>query len=115
MDTRSKAADSLGRIDPGNKIAIAALVQLLQSNHVDDDTRRQAASSLGQILQDNKHRFEVVEALSGYWRLDDENYNLAWECAQNMTYPDFFQAWHQHNLATRAMQSLKRILFTRII
>lgn len=94
--------------------AIAALVQLLQSITVDYYTRRQAASSLGKILQVNKHRFEVVKALSGYWQLNDEYYNLAWKCAQNMPYPDFYQAWHQHNFATRAMQSLKKILFTRI-
>ena len=71
--------------------------------------------SLGNNLQDNKHRFKLVKALSGYRQLDDECYKLVWECAQNMPYPDFYQAWHQHNFATRAMQSLKRILFTRII
>ncbi|MEH2309913.1 MAG: hypothetical protein V7K35_00400 [Nostoc sp.] len=48
--------------------------------------------SLGKILQDNQHRFEVVKGLSGYWRLNDEYYYLAWECAQNMPYPDFYQA-----------------------
>lgn len=90
-------------------------MQLLQSTTVDDYTRRQAADSLGKILQDNKHRFEVVKVLSGYWRLDDDCYNLAWKCAQNMPYPDFYQAWHQHNVATLTMRSLKEILFTRII
>jgi hypothetical protein len=117
-NTRSLlAASSLGQIDPGNKFAIAALVQLLQSNNVDDNTRRYAASSLGEILQDNKYRFEVVKALSSYWRLNkwDKYYDLAWKCAQNMPYPDFYQAWHQYNIVTRAMQSLKKILFTRII
>ncbi|MBH8565059.1 hypothetical protein I8748_23220 [Nostoc sp. CENA67] len=95
--------------------AIAALVHLLQSNHVDDDTRWQVAKSLGEILQDNKHRIEVVKALSGYWRLDYHCYNVIWNCAQNLPYPDFYQAWHQHNIATRAKQSLKKILFTRRI
>ena len=113
--TRRQAASSLGKIGTGNEIAIAALVQLLQSNHVHDYTRGLAASSLGEILQDNKHRFEVVKALSGYWQPHSEHYDLAWKCAQNMPYPDFYQAWHQHNFATRAMQSLKKILFTRII
>ncbi|WP_256874954.1 HEAT repeat domain-containing protein [Nostoc sp. C052] len=112
---RREAADSLGEIDPGNEVALAALVQLLQSTTVDDFIRREAADSLGKILQNNEHRFAVVKALSGYWRLDDEYYNLAWKCAQNMPYPDFYQAWHQHNFATRAMRSLKKILLTRII
>ncbi|WP_223269668.1 NACHT domain-containing protein [Nostoc sp. 'Peltigera membranacea cyanobiont' 213] len=114
-DTRSEAADSLGKIATGNEIAIAALVQLLQSTTVNDSTRWQAAESLEKILQDNKHRFEVVKALSGYWQLDNDCYDLTWNCAQNMPYPDFYQACHQRNLATRVMQSLKKILFTRII
>ncbi|MEH2405508.1 HEAT repeat domain-containing protein, partial [Nostoc sp.] len=110
-----QAASSLGEIGTGNEIAIAALVQLLQSTTGDGYTRWQAASSLGEIIQDNQHRFEVIKALSGYWRLDDEYYDLAWKCAQNMPYSDFYQAWHQHNIATRTMRSLKKILFTRII
>ncbi|MEH1923747.1 HEAT repeat domain-containing protein [Nostoc sp.] len=114
-DTRWQAANSLGEIDPGNEIAIAALVQLLQSTNLDDDTRWQTANSLGEILQNNNHRFLVIKALSGYWRLNDEYYDLAWKCAQDMPYHEFYQAWHQHNVATRAMRTLKKILFTRII
>ncbi|MEH2182042.1 HEAT repeat domain-containing protein [Nostoc sp.] len=113
--TRIGAVGSLGTIDPGNKFAIATLVQLLQSTNVHFFIRWQAVESLGEILQNNKHRFAVVKALSGYWQFNGEYYNLAWKCAQNMPYPDFYQAWHQHNVATRAMQSLKKILFTRII
>jgi HEAT repeat protein len=114
-DTRWQAASSLGKIDPDNEIAIAALVQVLQSTTVDDFTRRQAADSLGKIIQNNQHRIAVVKALSGYWQLDYHYYYLAWKCAQNMPYPDFYQTWHQHNVATRTMRSLKKILFTRII
>lgn len=114
-DDRRQAAESLGKIDPGNEIAIAALVQLLQSTNLDYDTRRLAAESLGKIILDNKHRIAVVKVLSRYWGLNGENYDLAWKCAQNLPYPDFYQAWHQHNIVSHAMQSLKKILFTRII
>ncbi|MEH2027938.1 NACHT domain-containing protein [Nostoc sp.] len=114
-NTRRQAASSLGEIGTGNEIAIAALVQLLQSTTVDDNTRRQAASSLEKIIQDNNHRFAVVKTLSGYWQLNYQYYDLVWKCAQNMPYPDFYQAWHQRNLATRVMRNLKKILFTRII
>ncbi|MEH2045050.1 NACHT domain-containing protein [Nostoc sp.] len=110
---RTQAASSLGKIDPGNEIAIAALVQLLQSKDVNNYTRCLAASSLGDILQNNKHRFEVVNTLSSYWQSKNNEYNdLAWKCAQNMPYPDFYRAWHQNNLVTRAMRSLAKILFT---
>jgi hypothetical protein len=110
--TRMEAVSTLRKIGTGNENGMAALVQLLQSNNVDDRTRRQVAESLGEILQNNKHRIAVVKALSGYWRLDNNYYDLAWKCAQNMPYPDFYQAWHQPNFAIRAMQSLKKILFT---
>ncbi|WP_290883399.1 HEAT repeat domain-containing protein [Fischerella sp.] len=113
--TRRQVASSLGKIDPGNEKAIAALVQLLQSNHVDDYTLERAASSLEKIIRDNNHRFALVKALRGYWRLNEDCYDVIWKCSQNMPYPDFYQAWHQHNFATRTMQSLKKILFTRII
>ncbi|MEH2114337.1 HEAT repeat domain-containing protein [Nostoc sp.] len=52
--TRWEAADSLGRIDPGNQTAIAALVQLLQSTTVSDSTRSLAADSLGRIDPGNQ-------------------------------------------------------------
>ncbi|HEY9799048.1 MAG TPA: HEAT repeat domain-containing protein [Leptolyngbyaceae cyanobacterium] len=112
---RMLAASSLGKFGPGNENAIAALVELLQSSTVDDSTRRLAASSFSTILQNNKHRAEVVKTLSSYWQLDYNYYDLAWQCAQNMPYPDFYQAWHHHNIATRMMRSLKKILFTIII
>ncbi|MBF2006529.1 MAG: hypothetical protein IGS49_13950 [Chlorogloeopsis fritschii C42_A2020_084] len=114
-DTRRQAAKSLGIIDPGNKIAIAALVQLLQSNIKDYITCMLVASSLSEILHNNQDSFAVVKALSAYWRFDYHCYNVIWKCAHSMPYPDFYQAWHQHNIVTRAMQSLKKILFTRII
>ncbi|HLO51823.1 MAG TPA: DUF1822 family protein [Kamptonema sp.] len=43
-----RAAELLGRVEPGNVEAIAALTQLLQTNP-DDNLRRQAAVSLGKI------------------------------------------------------------------
>ncbi|MEH2238547.1 HEAT repeat domain-containing protein [Nostoc sp.] len=114
-EIRWQAASSLKKIGTGNEKTIIALVQLLQSIHQDYNIRWQAAESLGQIIQDNKQRFEAVKAFNSYWQLNQESYNVLWNCAQNMPYPDFYQAWHQHNIATRALQSLKKILFTRII
>jgi HEAT repeat protein len=38
--TRRQVASSLGKIDPGNEKAIAALVQLLESYNLDYETRR---------------------------------------------------------------------------
>ncbi|MBD2458857.1 HEAT repeat domain-containing protein [Nostoc sp. FACHB-87] len=112
--TRWLAADSLWKIDPGNQEAILALVYVLQTS-VNKYPPRRAAESLKKYLQNNEDRFQAVKALGSYWQLDGEYYNLAWECAQNMPYPDFYQAWHQHNIVTRTMQSFKQILFPTII
>ncbi|WP_181852832.1 HEAT repeat domain-containing protein [Nostoc sp. ATCC 53789] len=108
-----QAVKSLGIIGIGNDIAIAALVELLQSKSVDISIHNEAANSLEKILQNNKHRFKVVKSLSSDPQLLNKYYDLAWKCAQNMPYPNFYQAWHQHNVATRTMQSLKKILFPK--
>ncbi|BCL35910.1 HEAT repeat domain-containing protein [Nostoc sp. MS1] len=113
--TRMYVAKSLGMIDPGNKIASAALVKLLQSNIKDYITRMFVASNLSEILHNNQARFEVVNVLSAYQQFDANCYSVLWKCSQNMPYPDFYQAWHQHNFVTRAIRSLKQILFTKII
>ncbi len=47
------AAESLGKIDPGNQTAIAALVRLIESTE-HEDIRRQAAESLGKIDSGNQ-------------------------------------------------------------
>ncbi|WP_256874568.1 HEAT repeat domain-containing protein [Nostoc sp. C057] len=114
-ETRRLVAYDLGQIDSGNLQAITTLVQLLQSTDVDEGKRIITAESLGRILRDNNSRFAVVKTLSSSLLLGDVEYDVVWNCAQNMPYPDFYQAWHQHNFVTRAMQSLKKILFTRII
>ncbi|MEH1841595.1 MAG: HEAT repeat domain-containing protein [Nostoc sp.] len=114
-ETRRLVAYNLGQIDPGNSQAITTLVQLLQSTDVDEGKRIITAESLRRILLDNKSRFAVIKALSSSLLLGDVEYDVVWNCAQNMPFPDFYQAWHQHNVITRTMRSLKKILFTRII
>ncbi|RCJ41323.1 signal transduction protein [Nostoc minutum NIES-26] len=108
------AALELEKIGTGNENAINALLQMLQSTDVIGYTRACVKFTLEKILQDNKHCFAVAKALSNDWRYG-KYYSIALKCAQNMPYPDFYQAWHQHNVATRAMQSFAKILFIRII
>jgi HEAT repeat protein/transcriptional regulator with XRE-family HTH domain len=97
-------AESLGKIDPGNKIAIATLVKLILNGRDEDEI---AANSLNSILQGDQFP-KVVTALKHYMTdLVYENnfsfysacHDVLWRCAQNMTYPDFYQAWHHPPLA----------------
>ncbi|MDB9443527.1 HEAT repeat domain-containing protein [Sphaerospermopsis kisseleviana CS-549] len=110
--TRQQAAESLGNIGHGNEKVIAALVQLIQTSQ-DESTRWQAADSLGKIVNSNQARSLLIQTLSSYM-LNNKSYELIWKCAQNMPYPEFYQAGYQPFLGTRLVRSLKSILFMRI-
>jgi hypothetical protein len=101
-DTRMRAAYDLEKIDPGNPKAIDVLFQILATTN-DKHTPDNAASWLGEILQKSQMS-SVVSALQHClvdevhetnFNLFNECFNLIWRCAQNMTYPAFYQAWHQ--------------------
>ncbi|BAZ29342.1 hypothetical protein NIES4074_17850 [Cylindrospermum sp. NIES-4074] len=100
--TKYQAVFSLGEIDPGNQTAIDALVNLIADSNVNDYTKRYAVSSLGEILT-KEQMASVVTILKNClsdkiyksnFDLFKECYSLFWDCAQNLTYPDFYQAWH---------------------
>ncbi|MEH2070715.1 MAG: HEAT repeat domain-containing protein [Nostoc sp.] len=114
---------SLEKRGKDNLTAITALKELVGTAQ-DETTCRQATYSLGKTLTEPEKMTAVVTALKKYFsnetykndfELFKDCYKLIWHCARTMTYPAFYQAWHQHNVATRAMQSLKKIFFTRII
>jgi HEAT repeat protein/GTPase SAR1 family protein len=97
-DEDEVVAESLGKIDPGNEIAINTLVELILNGWDEDEV---VANSLKLILQGNLFP-KVVTALKHY--MTDQHYeenfsfysachDVIWRCAQNMTYPAFYQAW----------------------
>ncbi len=101
-DTRRQAADSLGAIDKDHPVAFSALVESLGTSQ-DNNNRRQAAESLEKICQDNPVAIVAVsglkDCLTSQINQNDFNryeicYKVIGDCAQNMTYPDFYQAWH---------------------
>jgi predicted NACHT family NTPase len=98
---RSRAAYSLAEIDKNNPIAIATLVELMNSQ--DESIRSLAVNRLKTTLVKPQMAVLVTE-LKDY--LSDEThendferyrdyYKIIWHCAQNLPYPDFYQAWHQ--------------------
>ncbi|WP_422596169.1 hypothetical protein [Anabaena catenula] len=60
----------------------------------DEDTRSRATVSLNKVCNDKKYKSLVIQAYSHY-QLDNQEYDLIWKWSQNMTYPEFYQAWHQ--------------------
>jgi HEAT repeats len=106
-ETRWRVAESLGNIDPGNQKAIDALVQLLNSFNLAPSTRWEVTESLKKIPIDKQ--FAVIIALKANFNDSqqiDEYYGLIWHYAQNLPYPDFYQAWHQDTLTNPATASL---------
>ncbi|GET40422.1 PBS lyase HEAT domain protein repeat-containing protein [Microseira wollei NIES-4236] len=103
---RSLVAVSLGEIGQGNQNAIDALVQLLSSPQLDDYDRGQVVASLKEIETDKQ--FAVIKALKANFN-DSQQINNAyyviWHYAQNMPYPDFYQAWHQDTPTNTATAS----------
>ncbi|MEG3931766.1 HEAT repeat domain-containing protein [Microcoleus sp. T3_B1] len=100
-DTRWRAVDSLREIGKDNQVAIAGLVELIR-NSGDEETRRLATYMLGKIMK-GKHFATAVSGLKDCLTSEisendfnryKECYQIIWDCAQNMTYPEFYQAWH---------------------
>ncbi|GAB4297452.1 MAG: hypothetical protein Fur0025_35430 [Oscillatoriaceae cyanobacterium] len=106
--TRGKVADSLGNIAVGNEGAINRLIQLLDETS-DEDTRRRVAYSLGRIIETKQQYYQVISAIKhnlndeiyqNKFDLYEESYKLIWQWAQNLTYPEFYMAWHQQLTGT---------------
>ncbi|MEY3867915.1 MAG: hypothetical protein RLZZ338_1806, partial [Cyanobacteriota bacterium] len=104
---RSSIAYYLWKSDPGNKLAIRELILLLETTN-DKHTRGFIDDHLGEIIKTGKKYEDVVFPLKNNLtnEVDENNFDLfekcfklLWQCAQNLTYPQFYQAWH-HNTIT---------------
>ena len=121
-NTRLTAASTLEGIDEYNPLAITTLVELIQTSQ-DEGIYSIAAGILGEIV--SSARMEgIVTALRGC--VSDEAYEnefqrycdcyeVIWLCAENMTYPAFYHAWHPREgvgkTTTPSRQSLKQADF----
>ncbi|WP_144017787.1 HEAT repeat domain-containing protein [Planktothrix sp. PCC 11201] len=109
---RCKLAKILREIDPGNQNAIDTLVQCLSSpdifDYFDYETHEEITESLKKIQKDKQ--FAVIKTLKANFNksqeIDDYCYELIWHYAQNLTYPDFYQSWHQDTLTNTATENL---------
>jgi hypothetical protein len=104
-DICKKAVYSLGKIGTDNQTAITALVELIE-NSQDESSRRLVVSRLKNTLAKSQMRV-VVTALKDYLsNKAHENdferyrdcYEVIWNCAQNLPYPNFYQAWHHSQI-----------------
>lgn len=98
---RVGAAKKLEKVGTGNDEAVKILIELMHSN-TDLLSRVLVAECLGKIL--DNHQFELAVSSMKDWLCDqvaESDFNLyyncykaIWPCSQNMSYPNFFMAWH---------------------
>jgi len=90
----------LGKVAIGDKSVVKQLIQFLQSNR---PLLAVTPRTLTKILQGELF-FVAVVNLKNYLQTEDyernpfryeQIYQVIWHCAQNMLYPDFYQAWHR--------------------
>lgn len=108
-------AESLGQIDPGNQLAISTLLNLLADER-EPVHYSQVVASFRKILRDNRVKIAVRELVtrlkvllfntkkSNTEKSDsrfEAYFHLAWHCAELLSYPEFFQSWH--NLSIREL------------
>jgi HEAT repeat protein len=91
--TRRSVAESLGNIAPGNEMAIRALVRVLETTQ-NKYTRRSAAKSLGKIGMNSEEAIRVLARSLRRHLRNKEAYQLMIKCAETLSYPKFFQAFH---------------------
>jgi len=83
---------SLGQAACININATKAILQILQTT--EDEIIVDAAIYFLKKVSNSSLLTLIVTELKDYIE-DAEVYEIIWHCAQNMTYPDFYQAWHQ--------------------
>ena len=107
-------AESLGKIAVGNKGAIVPLIQLLDQTSF-SQTRNIVADILGKIITNKQQYYQIVfafkpnltnEIYEANFDLYAESYRLICQCAQNLPYSDFYEAWHnQSSFSERVIMS----------
>jgi energy-coupling factor transporter ATP-binding protein EcfA2 len=93
----------LGKAASKSIDATKVVVKLLTTTH-EQIIAREAIYFLKTILNRNLLAIVVI-GLKDYIE-DSEAYEIIWHCAQNMPYPDFYQAWHQDTIPNSATASL---------
>jgi HEAT repeat protein/energy-coupling factor transporter ATP-binding protein EcfA2 len=95
-----EAAENLGKIDLGNEISITTLIKLILTDWGEVEGMPERLEG---ILQGERQFPKVVKALKHYMTEEvfidkfffyRSCHNVLWRCAQNMSYPDYYRAWH---------------------
>ncbi|WP_084613256.1 HEAT repeat domain-containing protein [Planktothrix rubescens] len=102
---RRAAACFLEEIDPGNSNVIPGFIKVIES--IDNAKSHwyywQAINNLKELLTTPERCAEVVSTLKdclsddsrqNHFNRFEKAYEVIWDCAANLPYPEFYQAWH---------------------
>ncbi len=100
-ESKIEAAQKLLAIEPGNSIAINIL-KLSAQNRPSKDVQRDSVVRSLSILERDQMEEVVTELKDRILDRPTKNnfreyrhwYQIIWQCAQTLTYPEFYQAWH---------------------
>lgn len=90
---RSTATQILGKIAFGNTEAIQALINLFYQTYITEMTHDFAVQSLINITPHNLLPL-LVSSLKECYYHQQECFQVFWHCINNMSYSDFYMAWH---------------------
>lgn len=97
---RLRGVENLEKIDPGHSDVTKALLDIFLSG---DDTDRYTAASNLVKLSNVEQLQQIVPIMKIYstsqtyqknFSLYHDAYKVLWNCAQNLSYTEFYQAWH---------------------
>jgi len=118
---RYLAAEALGNI--GSEKAVEPLIKRLGDEGW--SVRKFAAKALIIIFNSNRNkRKDITRSLSNFLQTNPVNHeiiSLLWHIAQNLPYPEYYQAWHNQAITTTNLnlsnlpQLLNQALATKII
>jgi hypothetical protein len=97
------AAVALGKIAVGNESAIKALIDLLQDDNAHHNVCRSLSIAIGTIVTKSEmplvigriKKYITQEARESNFHRFKICHMIIFQCAQSLTYPEFYQAWYQ--------------------
>ena len=90
------AIDILSKIGVGNLDVVNTLINLMK-NPNERENYWLISKSLIQVMQGRLFAVAVAGLKDNFIHEEGDNYDysyLLWHCAQNMSYPEFYRAWH---------------------
>lgn len=112
IETKIQAAASLGRIDFDNSPSINTLFQILH-NSPNLLILEEAFESLKIVLLPNMF-LTTIKNLKVYVTSEEKEknylnysgcYEIVWHCAQHISYPEFYHAWHEPDTTKEQLET----------